>query len=100
MVNEVVATQSGILFDYAGLQRLQLHRPALVSPNINPGANNAEDKSPDGIDIQSAIHDQLKAGRFVSPWWLIELLPIADKWQIETGEWKKKWRSVPIVNYD
>jgi hypothetical protein len=80
MVNEAVATQSGILFD------------RLASSYTTVDGQVDQDKNPDAIDIQSAIHDKLKGARGISLWWLIGLWWLIELLPIETGEWKKKWR--------
>jgi hypothetical protein len=88
MVREVTSSQCGIIFDRRALDRLKVQKDIRGSPR-HAGQR---EKELDMEDVKAPIYDQLQPKRGISAWWLTEVLPTADKWQTETGEWVKRWR--------
>jgi hypothetical protein len=90
MVREVTSSQCGILFDRRALDQHSVQKDLLGSPRHIGG----REKMLDMLDIKSPIVDRLRPKIGLSLWWLTEFIPVAEKWQDESGEWHKKWRSV------
>ncbi|KAJ7701379.1 hypothetical protein B0H17DRAFT_185765 [Mycena rosella] len=81
MVNQVLASSCGILFDLEALAR------AGISPDGGPFTSNGE-PSTDEADSSEALHDSLSG---FSVWWLLELLPLPWSVQDPQGGWHMKF---------
>jgi len=77
MVQEIIASQCGILFDEEALSRNDI--PGTAPPTT----------SKDDIDAVQPLHDQLVLDKF---WWIVEVLPLLYHWQDADGRWHKQIR--------
>lgn len=122
MVREVVRSQCGIKFDEDALQRLQIPASVLSDPDLplptspsttaSPTVANGSDIGPTNghvqmqkppptspspwqvqmqIDAIQPLHDGL-AG--LSAWWILEVLPLENAHQDESGQWHTTFGSV------
>ncbi|THH11156.1 hypothetical protein EW145_g852 [Phellinidium pouzarii] len=94
MIREVIASQCGIQFDTAAMQRFHVHvdlpAPSLFAPTTHPadGELSAEDASSDAVDASKPLHDELSLQPL---WWVLEVIPLAFSWQDAKGIWHNKW---------
>ncbi|EGN98587.1 hypothetical protein SERLA73DRAFT_169524 [Serpula lacrymans var. lacrymans S7.3] len=70
MVEQIVASQCGILFDNDALER------------------NGPTPSPELSDALAQMHDELQMQKL---WWLLEIIPLDFAWQGPDGLWHKTW---------
>jgi hypothetical protein len=86
MIRQVVASQCGIVFDDEALKRYGID---LMSPPVSPVQADPQEFESDTVDATQPLHDELKSDVL---WWILEVLPLSDKYQDREGRWHDKWR--------
>lgn len=85
MIQEIIASECGILFDEEALSHIGI-------PITAPPATSEDDTTVNKLDVIDAVqplYDQLVLNKF---WWIVELLPFAYYWQDVEGRWHKQIR--------
>ncbi|GAA96265.1 uncharacterized protein L969DRAFT_84114 [Mixia osmundae IAM 14324] len=70
--------------------KIRFDADALVASGID--VNLSEQNADDwwrGVDATSPMHDNLAS--WLSPWWLLEILPLGRTWQTSPGHWKTSY---------
>lgn len=91
MVQEVIKSQCGILFNELALERAVIHIPPVGEPSENGPA--PVDR--DSVDALQPLDDELKKQPL---WWILELLPLSYVYQDEKCVWHRRYRSVQFVD--
>jgi hypothetical protein len=121
MVEQVMQSQCGILFDSDELARIGFTLPP-HSPQISPDSNINDlplvaseiQITQDSMNISGSVVQELRNEPTPSPeaypersdataplfdelkvnklWWLLEILPSSHAWQDRNGVWHNKWR--------
>jgi len=87
MVQEIIASQCGVLFDEEALGRIGIPRTA-------PPPTSEDDTTVnklDAIDAVQPLYDQLVLNKL---WWIVEGLPLVYCWQDVDGRWHRQIRFV------
>ncbi|KAG6376991.1 hypothetical protein JVT61DRAFT_1033 [Boletus reticuloceps] len=119
MVEQVVRSECGILFDGDELARIGF-TPPVPAPNSSPNSNNdlpraAPEEGTRGIKDSSAVQESPNEPNQHTPspdsypersdaiaplfdelkinkmWWILEVLPFSYAWQDYNGDWHSKW---------
>jgi hypothetical protein len=85
MVQEVMKSQCGILFDESALKRAAIY--GVAAPGIPLEETPAHQATEQGDALQP-IHDELKQNVL---WWLLEIIPLFYSWQDVDGVWHKEY---------
>ena len=91
MVQEVIKSQCGILFNELALERAVIHIPPVGEPSENGPAP----VDCDSVDALQPLDDELKKQPL---WWILELLPLSYVYQDEKCVWHRRYRSVQFVD--
>jgi len=95
MVQEVVKSQCGILFNESALERAVIRTPPVGESSENQ--NRPAPVDCDSVDALQPLYDELK----IQPlWWILELLPLSYVYQDEHCVWHRHHRSVQSIHYE
>ena len=88
MVKEITASQCGIIFDDAALERHDIDVSIFPSKasELDPDDGYAEQVR---LEAKQPIHDRCKEQPL---WWLGEIFPLPYSYQDGNGVWHKSWR--------
>ncbi|KAF8722698.1 hypothetical protein AX14_009658 [Amanita brunnescens Koide BX004] len=93
MVQEIMASQCGILFDEPALVRDGIPiTPSTNSFTIQASSSKIEPEL-DATDAVQPIYDQLVQNKL---WWILEIMPFLYTWQDVDGRWHKQIRFVML----
>lgn len=88
MVQEIIASQCGILFDQEFLSYNGLTGAAPTKFFASPEGIKVEPKL-EATDAVQPLHDQLVLDKM---WWILEIMPLVYTWQDVEGCWHKQIR--------
>lgn len=85
MVQEIVDSGCGIIFDPKALER---NRIRLKVPQPSPAEPAKLQTEQDKSDAIQPLHDELKANIL---WWILEIFPTSFSYQDSDGRWNSTW---------
>lgn len=88
MVREIMASQSGVLFDEQALELNNIN-PTLTP--ISPVEVDLPELAEDTADAVQPLYDPLKQ---MPLWWIVEIVPTQYAYQDGNGRWEDKWKYV------
>lgn len=88
MVKEIAASQCGIIFDDAALDRNDIDLKIFPSKGSE---DDPEDQYVQRLELEAKqpLHDMCKEAPL---WWLLEIIPLPHSFQDGQGVWHKNWR--------